>query len=578
MNLRLRLFLLFLVAAFVPLGAFGYVVQSGLVEQLEEDHRRQLETRASSARRRIDEMRAADRRAVDALCEHDLVIDRVLLDLATDRFDPAAEQNLVALLPPMMRGRRFDTLHLVDARSGADRGRVLGAGHHPEQVGMRAPELLDALTRAQDRAFVQNVRVVDPSGTHEERTWLAGCMVQRDGAAIAVLGGRFLRDDLAQTLLGDISPVSLGLEAVLDDAGAETIATFDDASGDPVVALVATIDDAPLRAGVDAMRERSLLIALGALAAALLMALLVTWSLTRPLRELEEATRRVAGGDLESQVSERTGEVGRTMRAFNEMTKELASTRTKLLRAERIAAWREVARRIAHEIKNPLQPIQMEIETMRKLHARKHPSFDEEFGPSTLVILEEVRRLNEMVTEFSKFARLPRPNAEALDLREVVEHVASLHGSSGASLEVESPDEPLVVRADRSQFTQVLVNLVQNAGDAAESRHGATGGTVRLVLTPTEDGAELRIEDNGPGIAPDDRLKVFEPYFTTKAKGTGLGLAIVHRIVGDHGGSVDVEDGIDGGAAFVIQLPRSGPPQEIAASLSDTALPLGRPE
>ena len=591
MNLRLRLLLLFLLAALVPLGAFGYVVQSGLVQELEEDHGRQLETRVASARRRLEQMRAEDRRAVDALCTHDLVVDRLLLDLATGRFDPNAEQNLVTLLPPMMRGRRFDTLHLLDARGGGDRGRVLGAGHYPEQVGMRAPGLLDALTRAGERGFVTDVRVAgagdaadtgdtdadDAEGLREQRTWLTGCTVSRDGAAVAVLGGRFLRDELGETLLGDVTPVTfrmVGGDGT--DAPGQVVETFADANGDAVAALVGTIDEAPLRAEVEAMQKRSLVIAGVALGAALLMALLVTLSLLRPLRELEEATRRVAQGDLESQVTEPRGEMGRTMRAFNDMTKELAATRQKLLRAERIAAWREVARRIAHEIKNPLQPIQMEIETMRKLHARKHPSFDEEFEPSTSVILEEVRRLNEMVTEFSKFARLPRPKAEALELREVLEHVVSLHASGGAKVSLEAPEDRLIIRGDRGQLTQVFVNLVQNAADAAEGRHGATGGRVRVVLAPTEDGAEVRVEDDGPGIPPADRLKIFEPYFTTKAKGTGLGLAIVHRIVGDHGGAIDVDDGLDGGAAFVVALPRTGPPEEITASLSDTNLPLGR--
>jgi len=144
------------------------------------------------------------------------------------------------------------------------------------------------------------------------------------------------------------------------------------------------------------------------------------------------------------------------------------------------------------------------------------------------------------------------------------------------------PMAPVTVRADREQLTQVLLNLVQNGLDAASARHGEGSGTVRVTLESIEgeDGDErvmIVVEDNGPGIAPADRLKVFEPYFTTKAKGTGLGLAIVHRIVGDHGGSIDVDDGIDGGAAFVIVLPASGPPQAIEASLTDDAVPLGRP-
>ena len=582
MRLRGRLALLFLFAAFVPFTALFMVVQTSLIEQLEEEHARQLQTRVASAQRRLTEQRERDARAISALCDHDLVVDRLALQLAGDRFGPEDEQGLVTLLPPMMRGRRFDTLHLIDAQGGESRGRVLGAGHYPDSAGGRAPELVDALARNDGRAFVHDVRVIDEDASRRDvKTLLRGCMVQRDGAAVAVLAGHFLADGFAEDLMGDVSPVHFALveEGADPELPGEPVEVdaFHDARGEPVLHLVAAIDAAPLEREVAALKERTIYVAIIALIVALLAAILMTWTLTRPLSELEEAARRVASGDLESQLTVRPGrsEVGRTMRAFNDMTRELASTRKKLLRAERIAAWREVARRIAHEIKNPLQPIQMEIETMRKLHARKHASFDEEFPASTQVILDEVKRLDNMVTEFSRFARLPRPKPEAIDIQDVVEHVRGLH-HGGVELIVDA--ERAVVRADREQLTQVLVNLVQNAADAAEARHGDRGGRVELTLRGDEEGATLEIADNGPGIPEADRLKVFEPYFTTKAKGTGLGLAIVHRIVGDHGGAIDVADGIDGGAAFVIQLPVSGPAAEIEASLAETDLPLGRPD
>ncbi|HJL47986.1 MAG TPA: ATP-binding protein, partial [Polyangiaceae bacterium LLY-WYZ-15_(1-7)] len=439
----------------------------------------------------------------------------------------------------------------------------------------------DATVRARGEPFVRDVRIATEAGPRDRRTLLQGCVAERDGVAVGVVAGRHLDEGFGEALLGDVQPVAFAIAGPDETPrlpGSDppvTVARFLDASGEPALRLLAAIDDAPLREDVGGLRQRSLYVAAGAFGVALLLAFVMTWTLSRPLRDLEEATRRVAGGDLESQIRVKArGEVGRTLQAFNAMTRELAATRQKLLRAERIAAWREVARRIAHEIKNPLQPIQMEIETMRKLHARGHPSFDEEFEQSTSLILEEVKRMNNMVSEFSRFARLPRPKPEPLDLRELAQHVAGLHDGGEVALELHLPAEPTVVRADREQLTQVLVNLVQNACDAASARHPGHGARVELALAPTADGAELRVADNGMGIAPDDRLRIFEPYFTTKAKGTGLGLAIVHRIVGDHGGSIDVEDGLDGGAAFVVLLPKGGPPEAIAASLSDSALPL----
>ena len=202
MGLRWRLLLLFLLAAFVPFVALGLVVQKTLVEELEEDHRRLLESRVEAARRRLAEREAEDRRAVQALCDHDLVIDRLLLDLATDRFDPSREQSLVTLLPPLMRGRRFDTLHLLDARSGRDRGRVLGAGHYPESVGADAAALLDATVRARGEPFVRDVRIATEAGPRDRRTLLQGCVAERDGVAVGVVAGRHLDEGFGEALLG----------------------------------------------------------------------------------------------------------------------------------------------------------------------------------------------------------------------------------------------------------------------------------------------------------------------------------------------------------------------------------------
>ncbi len=579
MSLRFRIALLFLIATFVPFAGLGVLVQSTTVEERRAEHRQLLERRVRSADQRLARQDAEDRRALSAMCEHDLVIDRLILDLATGRFGPSQEQSLVSLLPSMMQGRRFDVLFLLDARSGSERGKILGAGHDPERAGAARSDLLDAIARG-DRAFVDDVRVVGEEGGRDVRALLQGCLVERDGVSLGVVGGRVLSEDFAEALMGDSAPVVFRLSDISSDqatdalGGGEVVASFANARGEARISFTAHFDDAPLEAEIAALEKRALGIAGVAFLIAIGLSLLLSWSLSRPLAQLAEAARRVGQGDLESQMDVRGGaEIGETMTAFNEMTRELQSTRQKLLRAERIAAWREVARRIAHEIKNPLQPIQMEIETMRKMHQRKHPAFDEEFGGSTQLILDEVRRLDSMVTEFSRFARLPRPKPKTIDVAEVLGQAVDLH--SGRSSELAAALGSVELRADREQLMQVFVNLIQNACDAAEAIRPEGQGRVRASLHDEGESVEIRIEDNGPGIPEKDRLRVFEPYFTTKSEGTGLGLAIVHRIVGDHAGTLDVEDGIDGGAAFVIRLPKSGPPEAIAASLADTDLPLG---
>ncbi len=292
--------------------------------------------------------------------------------------------------------------------------------------------------------------------------------------------------------------------------------------------------------------------------------------------QLEAAVARIGRGDLDVTLDGH----GATVSAFNRMTRELRDARTRLARAERIAAWRDIARRIAHEIKNPLTPIKMAMETARKTHARKHPDFDEIFDESTRTVLEEVNRLEHIVTEFSRFARLPRPNPESLNVREVVEKVVAMHdldpahatlpeAAKGVRVELALGQSKFPeVRADKEQLTQVLVNLVQNACDAAREKHGETGGRVVVALDAIENaGVRVTISDNGPGIPKEERGRVLEPYYTTKAHGTGLGMAIVDRIVSDHGGSLGIEDAALGGAAIVVTLRREGPPEEAEATV-----------
>ena len=275
------------------------------------------------------------------------------------------------------------------------------------------------------------------------------------------------------------------------------------------------------------------------------------------LLELEAAATRVAGGDLSARIERRPGgRADQTFQTFDRMTAELRDMRSKLADAERIAAWQDMARRIAHEIKNPLSPIQLAIETLRKAHAKQLHDFDEIFEESTRAILEEVRRMERIVREFSEFARLPRAQPGGLALDALVDDTVALYRPDEVHVSVirERDHDDFALRGDREQLTQVLVNLLQNAFDAARS---ACAPAVEIRLAADEDGFSLHIDDNGPGIALADRERVFEPYVTTKPEGTGLGLAIARRIVVDHGGSIEASDSPLGGARITVRLPRA---------------------
>jgi nitrogen fixation/metabolism regulation signal transduction histidine kinase len=204
-----------------------------------------------------------------------------------------------------------------------------------------------------------------------------------------------------------------------------------------------------------------------------------------------------------------------------------------------------------------LAPIRAAVETLRRLRARNDPAFDEYFDEATRTVLDEVARISNIVSEFTRFARLPAPNPAPMDLGDAARQVVNLHSSSGAAIELSAVPCP-AVNADRDQMIQVLTNLVQNAIDAAKAKPEPR---VWVHVVPA-DAAHVRltVRDNGSGVSPEMRDRLFEPYATTKPEGTGLGLAIVERIVFEHGGQIGYADGPDGGAVFTLILPVQGPP------------------
>ena len=591
MKIWARLAVAFAVAAVVPTIALGLLAQRAVEEQARDAYEGKLALRVGQSRQQIERHDARTRVAVDQLCASDPIVDRVIVELAGRAFGPSQEERLASHLPGLMAARGFDALTLVEA-SGGTRGRVLGAGHYPDRAGARAPELLAAVASAGTRPFVRSVRA-QRDGTPADRAMLLfGCIIDRDGVRLAVVAGHALDAELRETLEETDGPIRVRLvDAERGDVGTEAssvrqeaIHVFRDASGAPAARLIATIDDTELRDRIARLQQRTLWMAGGALLLALLVAALLAAAMSRPFRELEVAATRVGLGDLESTLDERRpGEVGRTLRAFNRMTEQLRETQVRLRRAERIAAWRDIARKIAHEVKNPLSPIQVSVETMRRTWTKKHPDFDEIFDESTRTILEEVRRLRDLVTEFSNFARMPRPKPKQFPLHEVIDHVVSLHRQDEVAIDASLPDDLPPIRADREQLVQVFVNLVQNAVDAASGRHGARGGRVRIrarsvdveALDHSVPGVEIVVEDNGPGVPLDDRLRIFEPYVTGKPDGNGLGLAIVLRIIEDHDGRIEITDNPEGGATFLVRLRQDGPPRGLA-SATDTIVPLVR--
>ncbi|MBN1773041.1 MAG: HAMP domain-containing protein [Deltaproteobacteria bacterium] len=289
---------------------------------------------------------------------------------------------------------------------------------------------------------------------------------------------------------------------------------------------------------------------------------------TRRVAAIARATRQVATGDLDVRiVPAGRDEIAELARSFNEMVADLRESRDRIAYLSRVSAWQGIARRLAHEIKNPLTPIQLAIQQV----AEKYEGGDEQYGKlvqtAREVIEEEVATLRRLTTEFSAFARLPQVQPVPTDLGEFLDDCRAAFGGAaaeqGVDLEWHSPARPLTVPLDRQMMRRVIDNLVRNALEALAGEGGAAAGrpapriAVEADLRPGGARARIVVRDNGPGIPSDAREHIFEPYFTTKPTGTGLGLAIVKKIVLEHAGEIEVDSSPEG-SVFRIELPLAG--------------------
>jgi len=279
---------------------------------------------------------------------------------------------------------------------------------------------------------------------------------------------------------------------------------------------------------------------------------------TRPLEQLAEAAREVAAGNWNTQVPlHSSDELGALAESFNRMTRELLEQRERLVQAERVAAWRELARRLAHELKNPLFPLQLTVENLVRARQHSPEQFDEVFRESSSTLLAEITNLKTIISRFSEFSRMPQPQFQRVQMNEMVQNVARL-----LQAQLSSPDRAAIecrvdlaeslepIAADPELLHRALSNLALNAMDAM-----AQGGTLTLRTCPSGDRVLIEVTDTGTGLTAEECERLFTPYYTSKAHGTGLGLAIVQSIISDHGGRISVRSEPGRGTTFMIDLP-----------------------
>ncbi|HSN84245.1 MAG TPA: ATP-binding protein [Polyangiales bacterium] len=482
----------------------------------------------------LDEQRQI---AVSRFCRDDLVLDRLLDERSRN---VRSDLDYDRLFRGLMEAAGLQALWVLDSMSGE----VIGTGHGHRVLGNDGAMLTARAREAGDRSFL-----VTLGDQEHQKLLVRSCTIERGGSRVTVIGGHRL------SALRSLDPEQM---LVVGEAG----------SRDAVVAELTDADDVRQgaivwRPSID-RRAPPLILWIGSVAVlALGLALLFGGYLNRWLRssmdELTEAATRIGRGDLDTTLrDDQRGAFPATATAFNRMTRDLRNAREQLRQTERVAAWQEIAKSLAHELKNPLSPIRLSIETLRKAHERSHEDFDALFDESTKTILHEVDRLRSIVDEFSRFARLPRPRRTWTDLKEVAKQAASLHGEGAVRVTAALPGSPVEAHVDADQITQVLHNLLQNARDAAAAAHPNGGGTVELGLEEKSQTVYLRVEDNGAGIPADETQSIFEPYYTRKQGGTGLGLAITHRIVTEHGGRIEVRSK-PGRTIFTVVLPKHEP-------------------
>ena len=487
-----------------------------------------------------------------------------------------------AFAPLRAAALRLDVLAVRDAG-----GRVLSSSHWPERAGLAGQEG----TSAREGGFAE---VETATGTRP--AWIVSRGFEPGHAGPGVVAGTFLDADLFGAVLRDLPrmvcspdgtigpavgwPVgSLGPDdaatalraadaritagswwAVLPDGGASAVAA--------AVALPPADPRGPERWLVVARPSSGgtaggrWLVLGGLLAAGTLAAAAAGWWIgglaSRPFAEAVRAMSAVARDEADFGFSGfRPSEVEQVVSSYSRTRRALEEQRRRLRAAERAAAWKEAARRVAHDVKNPLAPIRLSMQNLLRARRRAPERFDQVLEESVQAVLDEVERLQRVVETFGEFARLPEPRIAPGDVDELVDSVLALHGAEpGIRWERNRGGGLSAVPMDRDLLARALRNVVTNAVQSMPE----TGGRIAVTTRREDDLVVVEVEDDGPGFQGESAARADQPYFTTREDGTGLGLAITARIVAEHGGYLRWENRPGGGARVILAIPGPAEP------------------
>jgi two-component system nitrogen regulation sensor histidine kinase NtrY len=286
----------------------------------------------------------------------------------------------------------------------------------------------------------------------------------------------------------------------------------------------------------------------------IVISIFISNQITRPLELLQQRFRQLKLGDRYEEIFyKRKDEIGSLVEEYNRMVRELEKSVALLAKSERESAWREMAKQIAHEIKNPLTPMRLSVQQLQKIWNEKREDFDKYMDSVSATLIEQIDNLSAIASEFSNFAKMPEVKSEPVDIVDVVRKCVKLfEGNARYSITFHTSDEQLQIQSDREQLSRVLINVIKNGIQSIpEDRQGI----IKVELAKKDAEVEIRISDNGRGIPDEVKSKMFMPNFTTKTSGMGLGLAIVKNIIEQLRGKITFTTRIGEGTAFTLQFP-----------------------
>ncbi len=574
MTFRTRLLIAFALTLIVAVAFVGAIVSTTTQRAFERLDEQRVSALAAQFRqeylRRQREIAQQMKDIADAESTRDM-----LIALSVPNADPSV---YVDAAQPLAAAHNLDFLELVSAT-----GSIVSSAQWPARFLYQEDWVIGRDDWNSQEPFLKRVELPADTALALISVRIAGLGDSKGGSKLYIIGGQALRDFLSSFVL------PAGMRALLYHEGQSTAAalaplidavrrqrrevtrtvqwTADAATSEtfhaiPLIGPGGEFMGAFLvgssraaQVGLERfLRRVEILVAMGGIVLALLVAFWTTARITRPVEALAAGARAVAAGDWHTQVAvDAGGEIGALADAFNQMTRDLLEQRDRLVQAERVAAWRELARRLAHELKNPLFPLQITVENLQRARAAHPEQFDEVFRESTATLLAELGKLRGIVGRFSDFARMPHPQLETVDLNGTVRDNLKLFQAqmqaAGVTLDLDLAAGLRAIQADPGQLGRALQNLVLNAIDAMPS-----GGTLAIRTAAHENGVRMEVSDTGQGLTQEECDRLFTPYYTTKTHGTGLGLAIVQSVISDHGGKIGVRSEPGKGTTFVIDL------------------------